>query len=257
MEKTKKITSTFLFLPFLMFAQENKENFELITDRPDATESPNTVPQHHFQIETGVYYESFKETDIKNETKGFNTTLLRFGILENLELRTGWNFEEQAIENINEVKSGFSPLLVGMKVSILNEKNFLPQIGLLGHLYLPFSAGHDYKPETTGVDFRFAFSHTLSEKSSLSYNLGAEWRNASPETVYFYSLSYGYSFGNCGIYAEIYGDFPENSKANHFVDAGITYLINPNLQWDATLGKSFTKGQDILLSTGFSYRIPK
>lgn len=257
MEKAKKITSTFLFLPFLIFAQENKENFELITDRPDATESPNTIPQHHFQIETGLYYESFNEKNIKYETKGYNTTLLRFGFLENLEIRIGWDLEEQVTENINDVKSGFSPLLIGAKVSILNEKDFLPQIGLLGHLYLPFTAGHDYKPETTGVDFRFAFSHTLSEKSSLSYNLGAEWKDGNPEAAYIYSISYGYALNDIGFYAEIYGDLPENSKSNHYWDFGMTYLIKNNFQFDITCGRSFTKGQDILLSTGLSIRLPK
>ncbi len=257
MEKAKKITSTILFVPFLIFAQENKENYELITDRPDATESPNTVPQFHLQVETGLYYESFTENDIQFETKGYNTTLLRFGVLKNLEFRLGWDFEEHATQGLSDVKSGFSPLLIGAKVTILEKKGFLPQIGLLGHLFLPFAAGQDYKPETTGVDFRFAFSHTLSEKSSLSYNLGAEWKDGSSEAAYLYSISYGYSLKNLGFYAEVYGDLPENSKSNHYWDFGLTYLIANNLQFDATVGRSFTKGQDILLSTGLSMRLPK
>jgi len=56
---------------------------------------------------------------------------------------------------------------------------------------------------------------------------------------------------------EVYGDFPEDSRANHLWDAGVTYLLSPDFQLDATVGSSFTEGQDILLSTGFSYRIIK
>lgn len=242
--------------PAVLFSQETETTPDLITDRPDATESPNTVPQYHIQIETGMYYESFTENGIQHITNGYNTTLLRFGILKKLEVRAGWDFEEQKTENLNDVQSGFSSLLFGTKVAIIQEKGLLPTIGLLGHLYLPFSAGADYKPETTGVDFRFSFAHTLSENSSISYNLGAEWMNDSPDAAYIYTLSYGYSFGKLGFYAEVYGDFPENSKANHYVDAGLTYLICKNMQWDATIGRSFTEGQDILLSTGISYRIP-
>lgn len=220
-----------------MLSQEKMEQKELITDRPDATESPNTVPLHNFQIETGFYYESFKN----EETLGYNTTLLRFGILNNLEFRVGWDFEEKTSQGITDKKSGFSPLLLGAKVAIANENGFLPQIGLLGHLYLPFSASHDYRPEATGVDFRFAFSHTLSEKSSLSYNLGAEWDGNSAAPVYIYSVSYGYSITNTlAAYAEIYGDIPENNRAAHYWDIGLTYLVKNNIQLDATLGKSFT-----------------
>lgn len=242
--------------PVLLFSQETENLPALITDRPDATESPNTVPQNYFQIETGLYYESFKQEGIQIKTKGYNTTLLRYGILKNLEARAGWDFEEQKTENLNNVQSGFSPLLLGAKVAIGQEKGLLPTIGLLGHLYLPFSAGADYKPETTGVDFRFSFAHSLSENSSIAYNLGAEWMNDSPEAAYIYTLSYGCSFGKIGFYVEVYGDFPENSRANHYVDAGLTYLINKNIQWDATIGRSVTEGQDILLSTGISFRIP-
>ncbi|MBT8373059.1 MAG: transporter, partial [Deltaproteobacteria bacterium] len=172
------------------------------------------------------------------------------------------NFEEGRTTvngtKLMDVTSGFSPLLAGMKVNITQENGWMPTIGLLGHLYLPVSAGKDYKPETTGADFRFSFDHTLSEKSGLAYNIGAQWRDDSPEAAYVYTLVYGYSITDCfGLYAEIYGDFPENSSANHFWDAGITYLVSPNFQLDATVGSSITDGQDLLLAAGFSYRIKK
>ncbi len=55
---------------------------------------------------------------------------------------------------------------------------------------------------------------------------------------------------------ELYGDFPEDNKANHLWDAGITYLASNAVQLDATVGTSFTRGQDLLLSAGISIRIP-
>ena len=261
MEKIKTITSTILFIPLLLSAQET-ENFELITDRPDATESPNTVPQNHLQIETGLYYESFTENYVQQETKGYNTTLLRFGVLTNFEFRLGWDFEETQFsvdnEELENVLSGFSPLLIGFKTEIAQENKLLPDIGLLVHAYLPFFASTDYRPQTTGLDVIFSFSHTLSEKSNLGYNLGAAWQNDADGIEYVYTLAYGYSLTDrWGIYVEIYGNLPENSRAQHFADAGITYLVKNNLQLDATVGTGITEGQDILLSAGFSYRIPK
>lgn len=243
------------------FAQKANEIEPLITDRPDQTESPNAMPKGFLQVETGAYYESFKDNNIKTEDFTFNTTLVRYGLLDNLELRLGWDFVEGKTKvngnALANVSSGFNPLLLGVKTSIAKENGYFPEIGLLGHIYLPFSASTDYKPKTTGVDFRFAFAHTISENSSLSYNLGAAWGNDSPEAAYVYTMAFGQNItDNLGAYAELYGDIPENSKANHFWDAGLTYLINNNLQLDATVGSSITKGQDILLSAGVCFRIP-
>lgn len=246
----------------MLYAQEENTTAEpMVTDRPDATESPLTVPKGSLQVETGGFYTSFEENDFKTETYGYNTTLLRYGIFDNFEFRLGWNFEETRFsfngQEADDVLSGFSPLLAGMKVEIADEDGWKPQIGLIGHLFLPFTAGSDYRPETTGADFRFSFSNTLSEKSSLSYNVGAAWGNDSPEIAYIYTIAYGYAVTDTfGVYAEVYGDFPEDSRANHLWDAGITYLLKPNIQLDATIGSSFTEGQDILLSTGVSFRIP-
>lgn len=241
-------------------AQEQNTSESLITDRPDQTESANIVSKGFIQIETGAAFETFKDNIIKIKNTTYNTTLVRYGLLNNVELRLGWDFTESKtrMNNIyNNITSGFSPLLLGIKTSIAKENNWFPEIALLGHLYLPFTAGSDYKPDTTGVDFRFAFAHTLNEKSNLSYNLGAAWGNDSSEASYIYTIAYGYSITEkIGAYAEIYGDFPENSKANHLWDAGFTYLFSNNLQVDATVGTSITKGQDLLLSAGVSYRIP-
>ncbi|MFD1616068.1 transporter [Gelatiniphilus marinus] len=239
------------------FAQSNSKAESLITDRPDQTESSTVMSKGFLQIETGASYEAFESNNIKNEEFTFNTTLMRFGLLDNLELRLGWHFIEGKTTTLSNISSGFSPLLLGVKTGIAKENGCFPEIGLLGHLYLPFTASNDYKPGTTGVDFRFAFAHTLNKNSSLSYNLGAAWGNDSPEASYVYTISYGQSITNkLGAYAELYGDIPENNKANHFWDAGLTYLINNNAQLDVTIGSSITKGQDILLSAGASFRIP-
>ncbi|MDX1470277.1 MAG: transporter, partial [Flavobacteriaceae bacterium] len=195
---------------------------------------------------------------IKIENYVYNTTLVRIGILDNLEARIGWDFREVKFSDRENVLSGMSPLLFGAKVNITEEKNGLPEIGLIGHIFFPFTASSDYRPETTSIDFRFSFAHTLSEKSSIAYNIGGQWGDDSPEMAYIYTLAYGYAVTDkFGLYAEVYGDFPEDSKANHLWDAGMTYLLSNNVQLDATVGSSITEGQDILLSAGVSFRLPK
>jgi len=242
------------------FSQENNISETLVTDRPDATEASSTVGKGVLQIETGGLYESFEENNIKTENYTFNTTLIRYGLLDNLELRVGWDFVEGVTKingnKLSDIASGFSPLLLGVKIDIAEENGAMPEIAVIGHVFPVFSASKDYRPETTGVDFRFALSHTLNEKSSLAYNVGAEWGNDSPEAAAIYTLAYGYNFTDkIGMYVELYGDLPEDSSANHFWDAGLTYLVCNDLQLDAYAGTSFTDGQDILVGLGLSYRV--
>lgn len=244
-----------------VYAQQGGAPGPLITDRPDATESPTVVPIGSLQVETGAFTTTFEENGIEERVLGFNTTLLRYGILDNLELRVGWNYEEIRTEfNGQETSnvSGLSPLLFGAKVAIVEEKGWKPEIGLIGHLFLPFTASSDFKPEFTSADFRFAFNHTLNEKSGIAYNIGGQYGGDSPELAYVYTLAYGYAITETfGAYVELYGDLPEDNRANHFWDAGLTYAIAPLVQLDATIGQSITEGQDLLLSVGVSFRIDK
>lgn len=242
--------------------QDNKSAEPLITDRPDATEASSVVGKGTLQIETGGWYESFEENAITTENYTYNTTLVRYGVLDNLEFRLGWDFTE-GITKVNGTKqdnvtSGFSPLLLGVKIAIAEENGTMPEIALIGHIFPVFSASEDYRPETTGIDFRFSMSHTLSDRSSIGYNIGGQWGNDSPEAAAIYTIAYGYSITNkFGAYAELYGDLPEDSSANHYWDAGLTYLVSNDLQLDTYIGTSITEGQDLLVGLGLSYRLPK
>ena len=87
----------FILLAIKLSAQEDNKptNFgALITDRPDATEASSTVGKGVLQIETGGLYESFEDNNVTVETTTFNTTLIRYGLLSNMEIRLGWDFVE-------------------------------------------------------------------------------------------------------------------------------------------------------------------
>jgi len=257
------LSISFIFVGlYQAHSQENSVSEDLITDRPDQTESPSPVSKGSIQIETGFFYKNSEHQNINEKSYGYNTSLLRYGLLDNLELRLGFDYLETKTE-LNDLEfgnrdAGFSPLLLGVKVGIAKEKGLLPEIGLLGHLHLPFSASKEVRPETTGVDFRFSFSHTLTENSSISYNLGAQWGEDSPEASYLYTLVYGYDLNEkFGLYVEVYGDLPEDDNSGHFWDAGITYKPKNNIQLDALIGTGFDNSQKLMLGGGISLRLPK
>lgn len=265
MKLYKYIPSSILYIFFSNISNMNAQSEQVLgpleTDRPDFTEASSTVHKGYIQIETGTYFETYEKNKVKVEYFTYNTTLVRYGLLDNFEIRLGWDFNEGITsingQNTGNITSGLSPLLLGMKVYITEEKSWVPEISLIGHIFLPFTASTDYRPETIDVDFRFSLSHTLSEKSSLGYNLGMAWIGDSAEANFIYTIAYGYSITDkFGAYVELYGDLPEDSKANHLWDTGVTYLVSNNLQLDVSVGTSITEGQDLLLSTGLSFRLP-
>ena len=251
---------TLCALGFYTSAQQDDPVGSLITDRPDATESPSLVRKNFLQIETGGFFTNDEENGVEIRELTYNTTLLRYGLLDNFELRVGLDVRETEIktrgldEEVN--LNGTSPLLLGGKIGIAKGDGWKPKIALLGHLTLPFSASSDYRTENTGMDFRFAFDHTINDRSGLAYNIGARLDPDDPELKYLYTIAYGFDLTpTIGVYAELYGDFPENNSANHLWDAGFTYLANDDLQFDLTFGAGINTPQQLLLSAGLSYRI--
>ena len=145
----------------------------LITDRPDATESPNTVPVGFVQYEGGFLYTKDAPGTNGVEQTVYNTGLFRIGLLDNLELRLGYNVLEEKRERQQglfkaEEFSGIDPMLFGFKVAIRQGEEGKADIGAMGHVYLPFTASAALRPETTAADFRFSVAHTLTERSSLA-----------------------------------------------------------------------------------------
>lgn len=241
------------------FAQNQDAAPDFITDRPDQTESPYSIPVNFFQVETGFQYTKYNlGYGFKLREYTYNTTLLRYGLLRKLELRLGLDLMDQQINSIPDEmdpKLGFSPLLFGLKYELTKERGWRPKIAVLAQGYFPFIGGEQYGATEIGAELRIAFAHTLSEKSNLSYNLGIE-KNDGPDVSYNYTLAYGYNIiDHFTAYAELYGFFQDDGL--HYWNAGLTYSLASNIQLDTYAGTGIQNNQDLLLGIGISFRLPK
>jgi hypothetical protein len=101
-------------------------------------------------------------------------------------------------------------------------------------------------------------SHTISERLSLGYNLGAEWNGDTPVPSYYYSIVFGMDVAKkAGAFLEFFGLIPEEDSGTHLIDAGLTYLIRPNLQLDTSGGIGLNEeATDFFINFGISYRLP-
>jgi hypothetical protein len=221
------------------------------TDRPDQTECPFITPRHYFQFENGFSYE---KNSANSDVLVAPTVLTRFGINKYFELRL---ITEYVVSNeISKTFSGINPVLLGFKTRLLEEKGIIPTTSLIAHIGFPEIASIEYRANYYHPEFRFTMQHTISDKQSLSYNLGAEWDGIDTKPTFIYTLTTGYSLTEkIGTYVELYGFVTQIRKADHRFDLGLTYLFNPNHQLDVSGGFGLsTISPEYYLTLGYSFR---
>ena len=257
-----RLISVSVFLISLSVTAQEKRP-ELITDRPDQTESAVVVPLRSLQIETGFLMQK-NETDLAVERLlSYNTTLLRYGLLERLELRIGLDLLSEKLEvkntDIKEHITGTGPLLLQFKYKVAEERGWIPDIAFIGGATLPCVAKEFFRTSGVAPAFRLALSHTLSDRLALGSNLGAEWDGESRDPGFYYSFVLGITATEkLGMFTEFYGLMREPGKRMHLFDAGFTFLLLHNLQLDISGGVGLNKiAFDRFISFGFTYRLPR
>lgn len=224
------------------------------TDRPDQTETPFITPKRQLQMEIGFIYE--KET--KSTTNFTHPNILtKVGLSDRVELRLVTDMGSTQVEQpgVANTKRLLNPTLIGCKVNFFEEKKWRPQTSMIMHFGVPYLASKEFRKQQNFITFRFLMQHTLTDKFSLSYNLGAEWDGVNPAATGIYTLSLGYSASSrIGTFFELYG-FHLGREFLHQYDMGITYLLHNNIQLDMSGGLGLNEAApDYFLGCGISFR---
>lgn len=247
----KDFTKIILGILFLAFA--NPIHAQIITDRPDQTESSSTVGNGNLQVESGflIGYES----DNKITTRQIlaPSTLFRYGICRTVELRLLSQFE--ALKYSKKHINGISDFELGTKIQILKSDKRNIEIAFLSHLIVPTGTEGLSMGEYGSIN-KLAISHSLSDNIGLGYNIGYNYFNQDQGDL-TYSLALGLSINDkVSVYIEPYGAV---SNFEDFVlnfDSGLTYLIKDNLQLDLSFGLGITHEMNYL-SLGISWFVEK
>lgn len=245
---------------------------DLITDRPDQTESSVTVPKGSLQWESGFWFEkdtkSMNPTNSQIQSLGFNSSLLRYGIFKNIELRFGYNLVQSRIlsdisgqwESVS-TSTDLEPMYAGAKIKLLNESGIIPELAILGHFSIPRLS--TITDSDIASDITLSGSYTLTNSIGFGFNMGSHWSGFGIEyRDWFYSAVLGISHGEkLSSYWEVYGwnyaiALIEGKDVR--LDSGITYLLKPNLQLDLSGGIGLSDiSPDYFINIGFSWRIPE
>lgn len=235
---------------------------EIITDRPDQSESPYIVTKNRIQIEAGVVSENDEPVkDNKTSVLTAPEVLIRYGLADNIELRAGMSFlsSKYTYNSSSESSSGLSPLSIGTKIKIFNEKKSLPQTSLILNVTLPFKEKSKFQSDYIGCEFKFTMQNTLSKRFNLTYNLGGQFGEGFPGAIGIYTISLGANIiKNLSAFAELYGFTLQKNSPDHRADFGITYVVIQNIQADLSFGLGISKkSPDYFIGGGVSVRLPK
>ena len=224
---------TFFILIFglisaISFSQE-KDTVVLIGDRPDQTESAFLVPKGYFQFEDGFIYET---TNDRITNISYSSMLLRYGLFDHFELRLGTDYNHVKRTLFNDLK-GFSPIALGGKIHVNDEKGWIPQIAFIGQITLASTGGNDFLQKYHSTKMLLTLGHNLPNDLSIGYSVAVEFTEYVNYTIGSYTFVVGYPIiDKIGTFIEVYGDFSKYMTAQNKFNGGITYLVHPQLQLD-------------------------
>jgi hypothetical protein len=229
---------------------------EIVTDRPGQSNGSQLVPAGALQIESGFIVEADRPAAM-NYT--YNTSLIRFGVNANFEGRVtiGYVGTRQLIDDL-EINDGFSPVTLGVKIKLADEKGIWPQAAVISNISVN-TGSSDFNTSYTAADIALAFSHALNSKFSLTYNAGIKWDGENPNTVLSYTCSFSYALtSKLAAFTEVYGFRPEKRFVDNRLDGGFTYRIASRMQADISGGVGLTKlSPNYFVSAGLSVRFLK
>lgn len=233
----------------------------IVTDRPDQTESAESVPAGFIQLELGWIFTREEHGNETQESHSLPETLLRVGMGHGLEVRLGFSgfvFENQfatgeSQQNTDTSETGDAE--IGFKYELGGWSG--GQVAFLGDISIPMGQS-DFSNQYVDPSFRLLVAHSLGERLSLGYNIGVEDIRTKMKAPY--TIALGVSLSNrFGAFIESFGAFglTESLGASHSLDGGFTFLASDALQFDVNVGVGLNEtAEDWFIGGGFAFRLP-
>lgn len=243
-------------------AQPAGELGEMVTDRPDFTESSEVVGKGIYQLETGMSYEGDGAGDARSRAFATPQALMRIGLSKRMELRLGGDgfLSERDGVGANQVHTtGGSDFEAAVKIRLFGQDKAGFDMAIIPIVSFPigseaFSSG--------GVDptVKITWARSLPAGFDLSGNVNVS--SLTEGDARFSQMAYSWSAGHglvagWGMYWELYG-FSALEKDGNYAwtfNTGVSHPIGPNRQVDFTVGHALTSAApDWFVSAGFSVR---
>ena len=206
----------------------------IATDRPSAlTENSTSLDKNGIQLESGflIQLDSGKTKSISAPN-----LLLRYGLTEKTELR----LMNDVLVNEGIVELGV--WTIGTKIQLF--KSDKVNLSVLPSIQIPSDYDDIGSLSEQPINAKVIGNYVVSKANSVGYTIGYTFNNN--EIGYSLFLSHNFS-DKISTFIELYGF---NDQLN--IDAGLAYLIQDKLQFDAYFGTGLNNKM-VFTSVGLSY----
>ena len=240
-----------LVVPRLARAQDP----EIVTDRPDFTESSEVIPRGGFQFESGMTLES----DARSRAFTAPTALMRFGIGHRIELRAGADGVVVADIGRRDRISGYSDVEVAAKIRLFDQQQIGFDLAVLPILSLPVGSDR-FSSGTYDPTIKITWARGLPAGFDLTGNINISavsdpGGRFNQDAV---SVSVGHDlFAGWGSYAEVYGFSRVDRDGGRaiIVNGGVSRPVGNRMQFDVEAGRGITDAApDWFVGAGFAIR---
>ena len=256
------LLATLLFYSVEAKAQEAPP---FTTDRPSQSDASTLVPMGYFQAEAGYTYTEDDSTGATTKSHGVPNLSLRYGVMDRIELRLGWDGYQWINNDPGPAIRGAGDGQVSAKAYLWEEAGWLPETTLLAGTTLPFGED-EISSGRSDPFFRFLMSHSLPGGFSIGSNLGVTWqtsatasggKDTNADFIYTALLGYGVN-PQVDAFVEFFGALPlDEGEDRHGFDAGFAWRVLPTVQFDLSAGVGLNDAAlDLFIAAGISYRLP-
>ena len=250
----KMRTKTLLALLLLAgICQAQEELPTIVPDRPGNTWGAEVTQHRKIAWDNGFTFESAADG---TQSMTLNSTNLRYGIFENVELRLGTDFVlPKGPDGWNFRDIGIAPLTFGTKIKIHEGQGLIPSVGVLAELKTPI--GTKDLPSHLAPSMYLLFEHSIGERFWLSYNAGLEWDGETATPTTFLALGMGYNITeSLGAFVETYNYLHPDDGNQYMTEFGLTWLASRRVQLDLEADLDFKNfGKYYAVSCGVAWLI--
>ncbi|WP_178861756.1 transporter [Thiomicrorhabdus cannonii] len=232
----------------------------LAADRPDATESPQTVDKGHWQVETTLV--GFAQDRASGETvrsyEAFSTNL-KYGVTDSVDLHlvvSPYVYEEVSALGVTHSRSSHGDFELRSKINLWGNAGGENALALLPYVKIPSGALSNDKTEG-GIIVTYAsdlggFGVGLQAQADYLYDESKDemgWSGSHTAVL-------GFDVGSqVGGYVEYIGERDLAAEYVPYASFGLTYQPDANRQWDVGSKVALDKqGQDFEVFFGVTQR---
>lgn len=243
---------------------------DLVTDRPDFTESALAVPRGRGQLEIGYTYTYDSGGGTRTHDHTYPEALLRLGLVDNVELRlswSGWSHTEAMHKvriddrwtRVESRSDGCNDVGIGFKFHLLEQRGLRPELGVILETSLPTGAD-ELSSDDVDPAVKWLWSYDLTDRLAVAGNLNFAVPTSEHGRYFETSASLTLAASltdRLGSYVEYFGFYPSDRGQSdaHYLNGGFTFLITNNLQADIRVGMGLNEEADDLFSgIGMAWR---